>query len=599
MVISARPAARLNIIGWVLVFFCGTAFAQDITGSWRGNLSTAFLPTHNNSGIAIARGSHQDVNSTAEQRGMQIIVKLSSGGRGELTGELYNASSVATEFPLWAVSFDGSRLSFTIHIISTGSQTPNVSISFTGTLSADHNSIVGWFQGAPLMLERVTHVQNTLPSGAEAAVAARPEGAAPAASTVDSSSLLTRALGKLSGTTSRLLKYTCLEKVERAYYSDPSPKLSPNFMTETPADSCERKTFSDGNLILDAEDRLRLEVAVSGGKEIHSWPQARRFESRSVFEMILNGPVLTGAFGTFVVDIFENPGAKYRFVGVKKDGRFEWAFGVPEQASHYSVKAGNDWKITGYTGSFEIDATTAELVRLMIETANLPQTSGMCRARTDTVYHYEQIGNGRFLIPAKTQLDTLSPNQSETRNVITFSACREFTAESSLLNGHEGLLVESKTPSPTAKPFPGGVALTLALTNQIDTRSAAAGDPINAKIIDAVRAPGSKLILAPAGAIARGRILQVRHQYRSAEFQILINFDILDSNGVASPLAVRLIHDLKAAKKRTTDTLANQGTEFSLPPPSGEPAGWFAFPDGDGFYVMRAGAQSKWLTVAP
>ncbi len=235
-------------------------------------------------------------------------------------------------------------------------------------------------------------------------------------------------------------------------------------MSEAPANSCEKKTFSrGGNLLLDAEDRLRLEVAVSNGQEIDSWPSASRFDSRSVFEMISTGPMLAGAFGTLVVDVFENSGTKYRFAAVNEDGAFEYDFEVAPEVSHYGVKNGKDWIVTGYRGSFQINAKTAELARLIIETDELRPESGMCRARTDTAYHYARIGDGLFLLPLKSEFDTLSPNQMETRSAISFSACHEFTAESSLVSDDQASRSAAKPAPSAAAPLPRGVELTLAL----------------------------------------------------------------------------------------------------------------------------------------
>jgi hypothetical protein len=569
---------RCAAILWIVSITATACLAQDVTGSWRGTIKANVLPGPVfSSGVGGPRAGTRTVAPDSE---IPIVLKLTKDRRGALTGTLFSADNVSSSFTLWAPSFDGSKLSFTVQ-----------ELPFTGTLSGDHNSIAGWLHGAPLILSRVDRLESAPPPGATPA----PEPS------VDPSSLLARALEKLAGTTRRLLKYTCLETVERAYYSDPRAKSSANPLSESPASSCDKRQFGrGGNLFLDAEDRLRLEVAVSAGKEIHSWPSAGGFDGRSIYDMVSTGPILTGAFGTTVVDIFENQGTRYRFTGVNQDGGFEYEFEVAPEVSHYSVRAGLDWKITGYSGSFEIRAATAELARLIIETDPLPQETGMCRARTDTAYHYAQIGDGQFLVPLKSQFDTLPTNLGETRSRIAFSACHEFTAESSLVSDDQASPAASKpAPLPPA-PLPRGLELTLALTTAIDGNTAAAGDLITAKVVHAVRAGvGSNEVLIPAGAVAHGRILQMRHQYKTATFELLIRFDALDRNGFVSPLAVRVDRDLKPAKGRTADGFATRGTEFSLPPPSGDPASWFTFAATGARYVMPAGSESKWITVAP
>jgi hypothetical protein len=78
-------------------------------------------------------------------------------------------------------------------------------------------------------------------------------------------------------------------------------------MTEIPANACDGKEFGgNGHFSLDARDRLRLGVTIAGGDEIYCWAAASRFDSRSVFQMVITGPISTGSFGQCLVGVFEN-----------------------------------------------------------------------------------------------------------------------------------------------------------------------------------------------------------------------------------------------------------------------------------------------------
>ncbi len=74
---------------------------------------------------------------------------------------------------------------------------------------------------------------------------------------------------------------------------------------------------------------------------------------------------------------------------------------------------------------------------------------------------------------------------------------------------------------------------------------------------------------------------------------------MLERNGVASPLFIRVDRDVKPANARTKEGFATRASEFSLPPPSGDPASWFNIPATGTRYVMPAGSESKWITVTP
>ena len=173
-------------------------------------------------------------------------------------------------------------------------------------------------------------------------------------------------------------------------------------------------------------------------------------------------------------------------------------------------------------------------------------------------------------------------------------------AESNIRFDVPGTFVTSpaKTTSLRAA-LPVGVSLTLALTGSIDARTAAAGDAVSATVVNAVRVTGSKEVLVPAGAIALGRILQMRQEYRSEQFLVALHFNALEIQGAVSPLSLRFDRELVTGR-RTRGGFAIGATEFSPPAPaSKERGGLFMFSVRGGRYVIPAGFQSRWITVAP
>jgi hypothetical protein len=416
--------------------------------------------------------------------------------------------------------------------------------------------------------------------------------------TADPVATLARARVKLAAIARSLPRYTCLETIERSYYSVPVKKAPVDLNAQQ---SCERKEFGkNGPLSLAADDRLRLEVAVAETGEIHSWVAATRFDSRSLFEMVTSGPISSGSFGTYLIDIFENPGARFKFIGQKTENSreiLEYSFVVPVEASHYRVRIPDGMKTTGYRGGFQIDASTADLARLTEETDELPPEGHMCRANTAIDYHTVPIGSGQLLIPRRSELRTLSPNASETQSVTTYSACHEYAAESSLrFDDADDAASASKSPIAGALALPPGVSIALALLTPIDAATAAAGDPVSAKVLKPVHAKDSKDILIPAGAIAHGRLLQLRHQHTTSQFLISMAFDTLEVNGAVSPIAIQLEKDLKA-ETRNEKEIRSRLPGVTLPVSTNEKGGLFTVPAKNG-YVMPTGFESTWITLA-
>jgi hypothetical protein len=187
----------------------------------------------------------------------------------------------------------------------------------------------------------------------------------------DESALLARAREKVRASIRALPRYTCLEAIDRKYYVPPAGKHKPHMMTEIrPAIACSgnRASFlSRASLLpLDAEDRVRVEVASAGNGEIHSWPGASRFDTRPFDQLIPFGPLTTGSFGTSLIDVFANPGTQIKFAARTGD-LLEYSFRVPLNVSHCYVKGSHGWQATAFSGSFAIDSTAA-LVRLTFET---------------------------------------------------------------------------------------------------------------------------------------------------------------------------------------------------------------------------------------
>jgi hypothetical protein len=584
--LNQHTILRGGVIRTILIFLMATArfaLAQDIAGNWMAT----------------------PANSGALRHAERLVLKLTRDHQGVLSGTAFAGRFGEQFLRISSLSVSGSKVSFVLGTAGSSGARDQSSTGavmlFNGTVSADGKSIVGWAQGPNfnerLKFERVGKAPVTKTAPVTAAVPAA--GGAPAA-TVDSSALLARALEKLAGTKRQLLKYTCLETIERSYFSAPAAKSGTDVMNEAPPQSCNGRTFGH-QLNLHAEDRLRLEVAVADGKEIDSWASASGFDSRSIHDVVSTGPTSTGAFGTALVDIFENPGAHYTFLSPRnEDGRlvYAYAFQVALDASNYRVQAGDGWRKTAYGGSFEIDPTTAELTHLVSETADLPAEAQACRYRTSTDYHYQPIGDGQYLIPLKSDFDVLLPNGNEDRSAIVFSGCHEYGAQSSLIVDAEAPLAAAQSTPKPAPPIPPGLSLTLALANPIDTRTAAAGDAITAKVAKAVHAPGSDDILVTAGAMAHGRILQMRQEFETGHFLIAIRYDTLEQNGTVAPFAVRLDRELKAEQAQSKGRLTSRGTEFALPAPAAEPGTWFTLLTEDGHASVAAGTETKWITVS-
>jgi len=417
-----------------------------------------------------------------------------------------------------------------------------------------------------------------------------------AQTTRDPTAVLAQARARLLAMTRRLHLYSCTETVDRVYF-----EAAPEAVRPTPncgqLDAALRAgTFP---LRLEFTDRLRLEVAVEQGHEIRSWPGPGRFDPRRV-DAFIEGPgaIGTGAFGTYLLDIFENPGAQFQFDGEQSaEGQpiLAYFFHVPESASHYQSKAGATWQTTAYSGEFQLDSESLDLRRLVIRTDELSAATSLCEASTTLDYQSVRIGDGDLLLPRQSRLLAVSRSAAETENLISFAGCREYQAESEILFDANPAIFDPTTHPSVRAPLvlPIGLPITLALAAPIDTDTAAGGDPISAKVVKPVRRSGAGATLIPAGAIVRGRIARLEHHLSPEPyFLVALTFNRLELGGISSPFAARLDQGASLARR----------LGVNLNPSGSGAAAWssgvFLFPTVRSRQVIPAGYQSRWFTLA-
>jgi hypothetical protein len=416
----------------------------------------------------------------------------------------------------------------------------------------------------------------------------------------DPEEVLSQARSRLQSMARSLSKYACIETIERRYYQ-PAREADAPARSQAPASACalvKADQYSGrGAPRLDTIDRLRLEVTVSEGREIYSWPGATRFDTRNMDEIIRRGPIGTGSFGAHLLAIFDNPGVVFQFSSEQVSGLqtlLEYRFHVPLEASQYRVKLDSTWQPMAYDGSFWLDRDALDLQRLVLRAEDVPPATTICSLDAELDYHRVHIGDSEALLPNKGQLHLTLESARQTNSITTFSDCREYQAESALVFEDEPP-VSGAAARPRGAPIalPIGLPLVLALTQPIDTDTASAGDVVSATVVQTVRRPGSDDVLIPAGAMVRGRITRLEHHLLpSPYFLIALSFNRLEIQGVFSFFAARSEGNAELAKKLGANVFGpNPGLGYWN-------AGTFLFPTSKSRYVMPAGFESKWFTLA-
>jgi len=384
----------------------------------------------------------------------------------------------------------------------------------------------------------------------------------------DLSNILVEAREHVLEAAEQLPRISCTQTIDRSYFKRANPPEG------TP--SCEQigidRKKARYKMKLYATDRIRVKVMMIDGREVFAWADPLKYELHDLESVLTTGPIGTGAFGAFYRNLFVNPEARYQFLG-ERSGKLAYGFRENTEVSHQVVKAGEKWVPTAHAGSFLIDPESLDLARFTVETSTLDAETNMCETSSTIDYHRVRIGAEDFLLPRHAESRDVLIDTGETTNAISYSAC---AAEIPPLT----------PPVKAASILPEKVQMVLALDDPIDTDTAAAGDLVSATVTKPVIPKDSFNILLDRGTRVRGRILNLAHRLEKSPqpvFVVTIAFDVVEINGVASPLHIQV------DRARNETVLTDHSDRWP------EDSQFFA--TNASRYVIPRGYESKWVTV--
>ncbi len=329
----------------------------------------------------------------------------------------------------------------------------------------------------------------------------------------------------------RSANYVCVQTTDRTY-------LNEGF--ELPSGCAYPSNVSRRKLFM--RDRLRLDVAVSEGREIYSWHGENKFSSGTIAKIVENGPISSGNFIGFLQNIFLHAGIQFSYSAkVERNGavihRFKYV--VPLPMSTYHVQAANRAPIVAFHGSFGANATDFQLTDLQVITDSIPADSNICRAETDVKYQLVNISGTPSLIPAVFLLRMETQAHLHTVNRNEYSQCREFGSESTLLFDLNNAPAEPESAdTPAAGAWlPPGLTLPVRLQTPVDDRKSYTGDPVEGVLLEAVHVPGTGTTI-PKDAILHGVIARLEHRYAPwKHYLVSIEFERLKYGNTSFRLA--------------------------------------------------------------
>ncbi len=287
-------------------------------------------------------------------------------------------------------------------------------------------------------------------------------------------------------------------------------------------------------------DRIRLDVAYIGDKEIFAWPGSAKFEHSSPDEMIAGGASGFGSFGSWTHSIFRSSAPVFSYAGERiTDGRrtLQYNFRVPLTASTYKVNVRGREAVAPYSGSIWIDHEALDVLRLEVRAGE----SGLPVASIANLIDYARtrIGLAEFVLPQSAEQTLVDSEGNEYRNVTRLTGCRQYTAESSISFAVPATTAPAAVDRAQELTLPAGVTLDVKLESPISFEQSAVGDQITARLNRAVKIGGLSL---PKGAILSGRIRRLEQYGQPAKlFVVGLEFSSLASLDTRARFHARLV----------------------------------------------------------
>jgi hypothetical protein len=230
-------------------------------------------------------------------------------------------------------------------------------------------------------------------------------------------------------------------------------------------------------------DRLRLEVAYTGGQELYSWPGDARFEAGIEDLLPGHGMVSNGSYALHIRNLFLRDVAEFAAPREEKcDGRpcVKLDFHIPAFRSGYALSAGNGSAPAPLVGSAWFDPASLDILRLEVRVDDAPRSVRIASTRETTEYMRARIGDVEFVVPGVSEMLLRDRDGSELLNRSNFDQYRRFAGSAS---------VSYAPTAGAATPAPSAPAAALPLSAGIG-EDAAIGDRFTATTKEGVQVTG-------------------------------------------------------------------------------------------------------------
>ncbi len=385
---------------------------------------------------------------------------------------------------------------------------------------------------------------------------------------------LTRFAEKIRQDMTGIPNYTCLETIERA-------------RREPHSRSFKR------------QDTVRLEVSSVDGKELFAWPGSSHFEDSDITALVPGGTIGNGMFAGFALTLFRSDRTTFQYGGEENlAGRnaVRYDYQLPALLEGgWEIRTDTAAATVASKGSFWFDPVSLDLIRLDVHGDDMPLRLHLAEAVIHIDYARTHIGDSDALLPKRSELTMSYFGDEAARDVIGFSQCRQYTSESTInFDAPSAPLPGVPEPKVREIDLPAGLLFQVEMDTAIDSKTAAVGDPLRARVVQEVR--HKEDVAVPRGATLTGHIRSLDRSSSPPSAKVAIEFSEVAWEGARARFYAELIDVNRKSAGAHLQTYNDGGGSKALIESEGPGVGIF-YIDGTGFRTAP-GFHMLWRTMA-
>jgi VWFA-related protein len=237
-------------------------------------------------------------------------------------------------------------------------------------------------------------------------------------------------------------------------------------------------------------DTVRLEVSMVAGKELFAKP-GHGFDDRSVTSFVNSGAIGSGMFSALVRNLFASGRGTLRYVrdeNLNGHRAVHYDFHLTRDESDFQFQVGDVSQMVAAKGSFWFDPVSLDLIRLEVHGQDIPSSLPIDEASVRIDYAHARIGASDASLPKRSELTMHLLTGVAFRDVIEFSQCHEYHAESTIAFGND---------TPQVRPAPDNPQPAVASSTSSPSTPSPAPDLILLPSVEVVQPPDSPVPLPP------------------------------------------------------------------------------------------------------